>query len=153
MGSRIMHLIVANRIADSLSIVDKTSFLLGNIAPDAVTTKDSSHFFAGEIQDYSRNVDYKGFLHKYRSHFPDKYYILYANKKRYFQASNDFCPGLVCFIESVDIESNVKKIRSEMPNCKNAHRYSIKIFEFMVNWLRTNKASHDSKLEEGAIIL
>ncbi|WP_306553496.1 hypothetical protein [Paenibacillus sp. LK1] len=67
MGSRIMHLIVANRIADSLSIVDKTPFLLGNIAPDAVTTKDSSHFFAGEIQDYSRNVDYKGFLHKYRS--------------------------------------------------------------------------------------
>ncbi|WP_408894724.1 hypothetical protein [Paenibacillus taichungensis] len=61
MGSRIMHLIVANRIADSLSIVDKTPFLLGNIAPDAVTTKDSSHFFAGEIQDYSRNVDYKGF--------------------------------------------------------------------------------------------
>lgn len=44
MGSRIMHLIVANRIADSLSIVDKTPFLLGNIAPDAVTTKDSSHF-------------------------------------------------------------------------------------------------------------
>ncbi|MGW7160189.1 zinc dependent phospholipase C family protein [Paenibacillus taichungensis] len=114
MGSKIMHLIVANRIADSLSIVDKTPFLLGNIAPDAVTTKDSSHFFAGEIQDYSRNVDYKGFLHKYRLQAEDLYVLGYfthliaddiwlkgfnlpwlrnrmeANKELYKQYHNDF---------------------------------------------------------------
>ena len=38
MGSRIMHLIIANRIAECLSIEDRTPFLLGSIAPDAVIT-------------------------------------------------------------------------------------------------------------------
>ena len=52
MGSRIMHLIITNRIAECLSIEDRTAFLLGGIAPDAVTTKDSSHFFSGEVLDY-----------------------------------------------------------------------------------------------------
>ncbi|WP_342572285.1 zinc dependent phospholipase C family protein [Paenibacillus sp. FSL R5-0749] len=77
MGSRIMHLLIANRIADSLSIKDKTPFLLGSIAPDAVSSKDSSHFFAGEVQDFSRNVDYKGFIHKYRSQAEDLYVLGY----------------------------------------------------------------------------
>ncbi|MEO2260416.1 zinc dependent phospholipase C family protein [Paenibacillus amylolyticus] len=77
MGSRIMHLVIANRIADSLSIKDKTPFLLGSIAPDAVSSKDSSHFFAGEVQDFSRNVDYKGFIHKYRSQAEDLYVLGY----------------------------------------------------------------------------
>ena len=36
MGSRIMHLIIGHKIAESLSIEDKASFLLGSIAPDAV---------------------------------------------------------------------------------------------------------------------
>ena len=70
LGSRIMHLIIGNKIADSLSIEDKTSFLLGSIAPDAVFSyeeKNLSHFLIGEVQDYSRSVDYKGFLHKYSS--------------------------------------------------------------------------------------
>ncbi|WP_068775009.1 zinc dependent phospholipase C family protein [Paenibacillus sp. FJAT-26967] len=67
MGSRIMHLIIANRIAESLSIENKTSLLLGSVAPDAVSTKNESHFFKGTAQDYSRSVDYKGFLHKYNS--------------------------------------------------------------------------------------
>ncbi|MEI5907977.1 zinc dependent phospholipase C family protein [Bacillus spongiae] len=68
MGSRIMHLIIGNKIANSLSIEDKTSFLLGSIAPDAVFAfeeKNVSHFFIGEVKDYSRRVDYKGFLNKY----------------------------------------------------------------------------------------
>lgn len=42
MGSRIMHLMIANGIAEKLSIKDKTSFLIGGIAPDAVTPKDLS---------------------------------------------------------------------------------------------------------------
>ncbi|CAM3856374.1 hypothetical protein PALA111701_29060 [Paenibacillus lactis] len=42
MGSRIMHLIIANEIADTLAIKDKSSFLIGGIAPDAVPTKDIS---------------------------------------------------------------------------------------------------------------
>lgn len=67
MGSRIMHVVIANRIAQQLSIENKTPFLLGSIAPDAVSTKNESHFFKGELQDYSRSIDYKGFLHKYSS--------------------------------------------------------------------------------------
>ncbi|RXZ77427.1 hydrolase [Paenibacillaceae bacterium] len=62
MGSRIMHLIIAHKIAEGLSIEDRTSFLIGNIAPDAVATKDESHFFKGEVQDHSRHVDYRGFI-------------------------------------------------------------------------------------------
>ncbi|MCA1054107.1 hydrolase [Rossellomorea aquimaris] len=68
MGSRIMHSIIGYTIADRLSIEDKTSFLLGSIAADAVTPKDSSHFYQGDVQDYSRTIDYNGFLDKYSDH-------------------------------------------------------------------------------------
>jgi hypothetical protein len=77
MGSRIMHLIIANRIAECLSVEDRTPFLLGSIAPDAVSTKDLSHFFKGELQDYSRSIDYKGFLHKYSSQVESHYILGY----------------------------------------------------------------------------
>lgn len=60
-----MHLIIANRIADDLSIKDKTSFLLGGIAADAVSPKDLSHFYKGKEKDYSRYIDYTEFIHKY----------------------------------------------------------------------------------------
>jgi hypothetical protein len=81
MGSRIMHLIIGNKIADLLSIEDKKSFLLGSVAPDAVFSneeKNLSHFFIGEVQDYSRSVDYNVFLHKYSSEFENKnhHYIM-----------------------------------------------------------------------------
>ncbi|MBS4195531.1 zinc dependent phospholipase C family protein [Lederbergia citri] len=75
MGSRIMHSIIGHKIAEALSIEDKTSFLLGIVAPDAVFSyeeKNLSHFFVGEVRDYSRRVDYKGFLHKYRSRVESK---------------------------------------------------------------------------------
>ena len=77
MGSRIMHLIIANRIAECLSIEDRTSFLLGGIAPDAVSPKDLSHFFKGEVKDFSREIDYKGFLHKYSSQIENQYILGY----------------------------------------------------------------------------
>jgi len=77
LGSRIMHLVIANRITESLLIEDRTSFLLGGIAADAVSTKDLSHFFRGEVQDYSRSVDYKGFLHKYSSQVENLYILGY----------------------------------------------------------------------------
>lgn len=78
LGSRIMHLVIANRIADDLLIKDKASFLLGGIAADAVTPKDLSHFFKGDVKDYSRYIDYQDFIHKYSfhkdSHFIQGYY-------------------------------------------------------------------------------
>lgn len=73
MGSRIMHAIIANRIAERLMIEDRTPFLLGSIAPDAVSPKDISHFFIGDVRDYSRSIDYKGFLYKYRSQEENHY--------------------------------------------------------------------------------
>lgn len=75
MGSRIMHVIIAYKIAEQLSLEDRASFLLGSVAPDAVTTKNESHFFAGAGPDGSRNVDYKGFLYKY-SLLAENSYIL-----------------------------------------------------------------------------
>lgn len=80
MGSRIMHLIIGNKIADALAIKDKTSFLLGSIAPDAVFSyeeKNESHFFIGEVEDYTRSVDYNGFLHKYNSNGENLYLLGY----------------------------------------------------------------------------
>lgn len=60
-----MHLVIANQIAEKLAITDKTSFLIGGIAPDAVAPKDLSHFYTGEVSDYSRSIDFQGLLHKY----------------------------------------------------------------------------------------
>lgn len=73
MGSKIMHAIIGNKIAKALAIQDKPAFLYGNIAPDAVfaaAEKDRSHFFTGDARDFSRSVDYQGFLQKYRTKHP-----------------------------------------------------------------------------------
>ncbi|MBC6975004.1 zinc dependent phospholipase C family protein [Bacillus sp. Xin] len=78
MGSRIMHLIIANGIAEKLSIQDRTSFLLGGVAPDAVYSKaekEKSHFYAGTTKNYTRRIDYDTFLHKYEP-FIDSSFIL-----------------------------------------------------------------------------
>ncbi|WP_458121639.1 hypothetical protein [Paenibacillus sp. Z6-24] len=44
------------------------------------------------------------------------------------------------FVEAIGIESNVERIRSELPGCADDHRYSMGLFDFMVSWLRTNRA-------------
>lgn len=72
-----MHLVIASRIAESLNLEDRISFLIGGIAADAVSNKDLSHFFRGEVQDYSRSVDYKGFLNKYNSLVENPYILGY----------------------------------------------------------------------------
>ncbi|MCR8644447.1 hydrolase [Paenibacillus sp. N1-5-1-14] len=77
MGSRMMHLIIVNQIADRLSMHEKGAFLLGGVAPDAVSTKEESHFFAGSHVDYTRYVDYEGFLSKYSSYKHTKYILGY----------------------------------------------------------------------------
>lgn len=77
MGSRIMHAIIAHKIAEKLSIKDKVPFLIGGIAPDAVSSKDTSHFFAGDLQDYSRYVDYMTFWEKYQDKAENLYVLGY----------------------------------------------------------------------------
>ncbi|PEZ02151.1 hydrolase [Bacillus sp. AFS018417] len=71
MGSRIMHVILANCIAEKLAIQDKTSFLLGGVAADAVHSKNEkeiSHFYTGTVKNYTRRIDYEAFLHKYKAY-------------------------------------------------------------------------------------
>ncbi|EJR04372.1 hydrolase [Bacillus mycoides] len=80
MGSRIMHIIIANGIAEKLSIQDKTSFLLGGVAPDAVHSKEekgTSHFYAGTTKNYTRRIDYDSFIHKYEDHMDSSYILGY----------------------------------------------------------------------------
>jgi hypothetical protein len=72
-----MHLIIANQIANQVSITDKNAFLLGGIAPDAVSPKELSHFFSGEVTDYSRSIDFNSFLEKYRSYYSTDYILGY----------------------------------------------------------------------------
>src|SRR5690625_6048453 len=66
MGSRIMHLIISNEVANQLPIANKQAFLLGGIAPDAVLTKETSHFYVGHHHDYTRSIAYDTFYEKYR---------------------------------------------------------------------------------------
>lgn len=77
MGSRIMHAIIAQQLIERLSIKEQAAFLIGGVAPDASFSKNESHFFIGEHQDYSRSIDYKGFLTKYRRKAKDAYILGY----------------------------------------------------------------------------
>lgn len=80
MGSRIMHIIIASGIAEKLSIQDKTSFLLGGVAPDAVHSKIekvTSHFYAGSTKDYTRKIDYGSFIHKYKDYMESPFLLGY----------------------------------------------------------------------------
>ena len=68
-------------MADALGIEERTPFLLGCIAPDAVNSseeKNKSHFFKGEVRDFSRSVDYKGFLLKYKEQLNNPYLLGYC---------------------------------------------------------------------------
>ncbi|PGO32477.1 hydrolase [Bacillus cereus] len=80
MGSRVMHAIIANRIAEKLSIQDKTSFILGGVAPDAVHSKIekvTSHFYVGSTKDYTRRIDYGSFIHKYKDYMESPFLLGY----------------------------------------------------------------------------
>lgn len=75
MGSRVMHAMIANQIASRVAVQDRPAFLLGAIAPDAVSPKERSHFFIGKSEEYTRALDFRGFLQKYQS-LRDSSYIL-----------------------------------------------------------------------------
>jgi len=80
MGSRMMHLIIANQVFEKLDIPNQQSFLLGGIAPDAAFTPDSkntSHFFEGRLDDGTRFVNYKGFIEKYQADIQDDFMLGY----------------------------------------------------------------------------
>lgn len=62
MGSRVMHAILAHELTKRIKIKDIDSFLLGAIAPDATNDKELTHFFTGDALQFSRRVDYSGFM-------------------------------------------------------------------------------------------
>ena len=67
MGSRVMHAIIALKVAEALNIENKSEFLLGGIAADATSDKEASHFYTGLHEDYTRSIDYELFYEKYKS--------------------------------------------------------------------------------------
>ena len=75
MGSRVMHAIIALKVAEALNIENKSEFLLGGIAADATSDKEASHFYAGLHEDYTRSIDYELFYEKYKS-LGERDYIL-----------------------------------------------------------------------------
>lgn len=77
MGSRIMHLVISYRIAERFSITDKQAFLLGGIAPDAVSPKGLSHFYEGEHHNFTRKIAYERFYHKYSGDIHQDYILGY----------------------------------------------------------------------------
>lgn len=159
MGSRIMHLVIANRIAESLSIEDRTPFLLGSIAPDAVSPKELSHFFKGEVQDYSRYIDYKGFLHKYSSQAGSHYILGYfthliaddiwlkgfnlpwlknrmeANKELYHLYHNDFRLLNGKLLEHYGFKNELRKMLSDLPTIFDLHEVKSKDVEEFIPYV------------------
>lgn len=80
MGSRIMHLIIADQVGKYIQIEDKQSFLLGGIAPDAAFSRDlknASHFYEGSIEDGTRLANYNRFVAAYFSSAPCSYKLGY----------------------------------------------------------------------------
>ena len=61
-----MHLIVGNEVSKRLSIKNRNLFLLGSIAADATNDKLSTHFYVGDLELFTRHIDYEAFIEKYK---------------------------------------------------------------------------------------
>lgn len=78
MGSRFMHLLVADYVATELDIRDRRRMLLGSLAPDAAQSKSISHF-QGELHRYALNapLDFGKYVVKYLDRLADPFFIDY----------------------------------------------------------------------------
>ncbi|WP_416144343.1 zinc dependent phospholipase C family protein [Planococcus koreensis] len=68
MGSRIMHLIIADQVMKRLAIENRQAFLLGGISPDAAFSRERKtalHFLEGSLDNGTRFVNYKRFIDAY----------------------------------------------------------------------------------------
>ncbi|WP_284646311.1 hypothetical protein [Paenibacillus silviterrae] len=82
MGSRLMHLIIGEMVASSLKniIKDKRDFLKGSIAPDAAFSferKVITHYFEGDVNKRTRQVNYQRYIDTYLSDIKDDYSLGY----------------------------------------------------------------------------
>lgn len=77
MGSRMMHLLIADRVACELGVQDIPRFLLGGVAPDAHQNmgvpKDESHFLAYVPERKRKVVEFERFAKQYAGHMDDAY--------------------------------------------------------------------------------
>ncbi|HEF1904274.1 hydrolase [Bacillus cereus] len=128
MGSRIMHVIIANGIAEKLCIQDKTSFLLGGVAPDAVHSaeeKGTSHFYAGTTKNYTRRINYDSFFHKYEAHIDSPFILGYYTHLIADDnwLSGFFLPWLKNRIENDETIAPLYYNDFELLNAKLLHHY------------------------------
>ncbi|SDO32804.1 hypothetical protein SAMN04487897_11223 [Paenibacillus sp. yr247] len=76
MGSRLMHLIIGEMVASSLDVKNKRDFLIGSIAPDAAFSferKVITHYFEGDVDKRTRQVNYQRYIDTYLSDVKDDY--------------------------------------------------------------------------------
>ncbi|MCP1307893.1 zinc dependent phospholipase C family protein [Paenibacillus tyrfis] len=80
MGSRIMHYCISNRIAQKLSIENRSDFLIGGIAPDGLRemnhSKEVTHFVERESTG-RRRINYWRFVEKYKERIREPFYSGY----------------------------------------------------------------------------
>ncbi|SEC03846.1 zinc dependent phospholipase C family protein [Paenibacillus sp. GP183] len=81
MGSRLMHLIIGEIVASSLDVIkNKRDFLIGSIAPDAAFSferKVFTHYFEGDVDKRTRQVNYQRYIDTYLSDINDDYSLGY----------------------------------------------------------------------------
>ena len=69
MGSRIMHAIIANGIAEKLCIQDRTSFILGGVALMRFIQQKKRNFtlLRWHNENYTRRIAFNSFFQKYKA--------------------------------------------------------------------------------------
>jgi hypothetical protein len=81
MGSRLMHLIIGELVTSSvLGINNKKDFLIGSIAPDAAFSldrKNRTHYFEGDLDNGTRQINYQKYIDKYLTEMKDDYSLGY----------------------------------------------------------------------------
>ncbi|TLS52374.1 zinc dependent phospholipase C family protein [Paenibacillus antri] len=81
MGSRVMHFIIGELVASNLdAFKNKGDFLIGSIAPDAAFTferKATTHYFEGDADRKTRQVNYRRYMDSYLSSARDDYSLGY----------------------------------------------------------------------------
>lgn len=71
-----MHAIIAHQVGKYFEVEDLNSFIIGGIAADAnLTDKDTSHFYKGSMDDFSKVIEIDRFTEKYK-HQIDHPFIL-----------------------------------------------------------------------------
>jgi len=78
MGSRFMHLLIADFVCKELSIKQRGEMLLGAIAPDAKSEKEDTHFVGDQFKyGVNRRFEYGRFIMKYKERITESFMLGY----------------------------------------------------------------------------